>query len=93
MKVAGNIGIVFGLSVGVMALGYAMASTSATVLLDLDLFRYANNVTAMSQEIQDDINSKQTTAEFGSYLGIISMVGGIILLIATFRVWRKMKKK
>jgi len=93
MTISANLGIVFGLSIGIMALGFGLTFTSATMLSDLDLFRYANNVTAMSQEVQDDINIKQTNAEIGKYGGMIGAVAGLILLVWAFRLWKKFMQK
>ncbi|MCV0373663.1 MAG: hypothetical protein K5793_08950 [Nitrosarchaeum sp.] len=92
MSINDNFSILFGLSIGAMALGFAMLFTSQTMLFDLDLFRYANNVTNMSPEIQESINQKQSEAELGQILSIIGVLASIIFLVKTFLVWRKIHK-
>jgi hypothetical protein len=89
----GQIGLVMGIAVGVITLGIAMYFLGTSMSFDLDLFSHVNNVTNMSIDIQEDIKNKEDSADRYSIEGTITILCGVILLIAAYLKYRKSIKK
>lgn len=92
-KLMDHVNLLFGISIGLIALGTSTGFLGLSLDYDLDYFKYANNVTSMSQEIRGDIQSKEITISFFKILGFIGVVGGTIMLVISFRFWKKIIEK
>lgn len=91
--VIGQIELVIGIAIGAIALGFAMTSLGTSMSFDLDLFQYANNVTNMSVDIQEDVKNKENFADIYSVGGTITTLGGVILLVMAYIIYKKFTKK
>ena len=89
----GKIGLVMGIAVGLIALGFTMSSLGSSMSFDLDLFLHVNNVTNMNTDIQEDIKNKENSADTYSIGGTFALLSGVILLILAYLKYRKIITK